>query len=457
MLLSAQMIAASTQPTSGGWYDTVLYPFKWVTAWVLVGIHKGLTLLGLPEGPGATWVLSIVVLTIFVRLLIIPLFIKQIKSTRGMSAIQPQMKAIQEKYKGRNDQVSKQQMSQETMALYKEYGVNPMASCFPLLIQLPILAALYRVLWQMPLIAKHPGAHIGGFDSTLAAEMDKSTVFGVYLSDTFTNTASNPTATKTLIIISVLLYGGLMFFQQFINMRRNMNTSNPQQMRMMKMMVYVMPLMTAWFGFIVQIGVLVYLVVTMVVSFVQQIFVMRYLPTPGSPAHDAQMQRHQVKYDKFKEETLKEYNQKLSEMGLSGEDVNKGLRLEVKADRKGNEDPFEEVENGEVLREGVALHKETQDRLHKKAQDLELEEKPRKPAKQSRMMSALQKKAEAQQEGMKPGVRNAQAQPKRLTRAQRDAQAKRRRQGGGLSEQEKAKRRQARRKNNAGKNRRKNR
>ena len=128
-MLSAQLLAAANQPTSGGWYDTVLYPFKWVTAWVLVGIHKGLTVLGLPEGPGATWVLSIVVLTIFVRLLIIPLFIKQIKSTRGMSAIQPQIKEIQEKYKGRNDQVSKQQMSQETMALYKEYGVNPMASC----------------------------------------------------------------------------------------------------------------------------------------------------------------------------------------------------------------------------------------------------------------------------------------------------------------------------------------
>lgn len=457
MMLSAQLLAAANQPTSGGWYDTVLYPFKWVTAWVLVGIHKGLTILGLPEGPGVTWVLSIVVLTIFVRLLIIPLFIKQIKSTRGMSAIQPQIKEIQEKYKGRNDQVSKQQMSQETMALYKEYGVNPMASCFPLLIQLPILAALYRVLWQMPLIAKNPGAHIGGFDSKLASEMDKSTVFGVYLSDTFTNSASNPTTTKILIITAVVLYAGLMFLQQFINMRRNMNASNPQQMRMMKMMVYVMPLMTAWFGFIVQIGVLVYLVVTMVVSFIQQLFVMHYLPTPGSPAHDAQMRRHQEKYDKFKEETLTEYNQKLSELGLSGEDVAKGMRLEVKANRKGKDDPFSGLDNGEQLRQGVELHKETQDRLHKKAQDLELEEKPRKPVKQSRMMTALQKKAEEQQAAMRPSTRNAQAQPKRLTRAQRDAQAKRRRQAEGLSEQEKAKRRQARRKNNANTNRRKNR
>lgn len=450
-MLSAQLLAASTEPTSGGWYDTVLFPFKWVTAWVLVGIHRGLTMLGLPEGPGITWVLSIVVLTIFVRLLIIPLFIKQIKSTRGMSAIQPEIKKIQEKYKGRNDQVSKQQMSQETMNLYKQYGVNPMASCFPLLIQLPILAALYRVLWQMPLIASKPGAHIGGFDSTLAAEMDKSTVFGVYLSDTFTNTASNPTTTKILIIVSVLLYAGLMFFQQFINMKHNMNTSNAQQMRMMKMMVYLMPLMTAWFGFIVQIGVLVYLVVTMVVSFIQQIFVMYYLPTPGSAAHDAQMRRHQVKYDSFKEETLAEYNQKLMDLGLSGEDVAKALRLEVKATRKGEDDPFSGIENGEKLREGLALYKETQEHLHQKAQDLELEEKPKKPVKQSKMMAALQKKAEQQQAGMQPGVRNAQAQPKRLTRAQRDAQAKRRRAAGQLSDEEKAKRRQARRNNNAGK------
>ena len=169
------------------------------------------------------------------------------------------------------------------------------------------------------------------------------------------------------------------------------------------------------------------------------------------------MRRHQEKYDKFKEETLTEYNQKLSELGLSGEDVAKGMRLEVKANRKGKDDPFSGLDNGEQLRQGVELHKETQDRLHKKAQDLELEEKPRKPVKQSRMMAALQKKAEEQQAAMRPSTRNAQAQPKRLTRAQRDAQAKWRRQAQGLSEQEKVKRRQARRKNNANTNRRKNR
>jgi len=87
------------------------------------------------------WGLSIVVLTILVRLAILPLTIKQVKSMNAMRALQPQVKEIQEKYK--ND---RQRQQQEMMAFYKENNISPFASCLPLLLQLPVFLALYQLL-----------------------------------------------------------------------------------------------------------------------------------------------------------------------------------------------------------------------------------------------------------------------------------------------------------------------
>ena len=84
---------------------------------------------------------------IVIRILLIPLFVKQIKASRGMQLIQPEMKKIQEKYKGKHDtEVSRQAMTQETMELYKRTGTNPFSSCLPILLQSPIFFALFRVL-----------------------------------------------------------------------------------------------------------------------------------------------------------------------------------------------------------------------------------------------------------------------------------------------------------------------
>ena len=126
--------------------DTLLWPLKVAVAWVMVTIHKALVLIGFPDGPGVAWVLSIIGLTIVVRLLIMPLFVKQIRASRGMQLLQPEMQALQAKYKGKKDPESRQRMNEEMMALYRKHGTNPMASCLPILVQMPIFFALFRVL-----------------------------------------------------------------------------------------------------------------------------------------------------------------------------------------------------------------------------------------------------------------------------------------------------------------------
>ena len=127
-------------------FDAILHPFAWAISYVWVWIHDLLVLLGMSSGSGMAWVLSIVLLTILVRIAIIPLFLKQIRSSRAMQAIQPEMRKIQEKYKGKKDQVSRQKMMEETQALQRKHKVSPFASCLPMLVQMPVLFGMYRAI-----------------------------------------------------------------------------------------------------------------------------------------------------------------------------------------------------------------------------------------------------------------------------------------------------------------------
>src|SRR3954468_20917895 len=115
-------------------------PLYYAISVVLVGWHELFSTFLDPKG-GLSWVLSIIGLTLFIRALLIPLFVKQIKSSRNMQLIQPKVKELQKKY-GHD----RERLAQETMKLYKESGTNPFASCLPILIQMPIFLALFRLL-----------------------------------------------------------------------------------------------------------------------------------------------------------------------------------------------------------------------------------------------------------------------------------------------------------------------
>ena len=135
------------------WYDQLLFPLRWAVEWVLVGFHAVFTTLGAPSASGWTWAASIAGLVVLVRIILIPLFVKQIQSSRRMQLIQPEMQKIQQKYKGKTDPESRQAMSEETMNLYRRTGTNPFSSCMPILLQMPVFFALFSVLNNLARVA----------------------------------------------------------------------------------------------------------------------------------------------------------------------------------------------------------------------------------------------------------------------------------------------------------------
>src|SRR6187551_4057151 len=129
---------------------------------------------------GAAWALSIIGLTLVIRAALIPLFVKQIKSSRNMQLLQPKVKELQKKY-GHD----RERLAQETMALYKETGTNPFASCLPILLQMPIFLALFRLIDQA---VKNPEDPKGLMTVTLNEQFRDATFLGAKISDTFLNT-----------------------------------------------------------------------------------------------------------------------------------------------------------------------------------------------------------------------------------------------------------------------------
>src|SRR5687768_9846324 len=113
-------------------------PLYWITSLVLSGFHSLFSLV-LPEDSGASWALSIIGLTVVIRAALIPLFVKQIKSSRNMQLIQPRVKELQKKYAH-----DRERLGQETMKLYRESGTNPFSACLPLIVQMPIFLEIGR-------------------------------------------------------------------------------------------------------------------------------------------------------------------------------------------------------------------------------------------------------------------------------------------------------------------------
>lgn len=130
----------------------IMGPISRLLGWILNAIYEFLALFTDDvNGIGmANIALCIILFTIIVKMLMLPLTIKQQKSTKLSAQMSPEITAIQEKYKGKNDEASRMKMQKETQAIYDKYGTNPMSGCLPLLISLPILFALYRVIYAIP-------------------------------------------------------------------------------------------------------------------------------------------------------------------------------------------------------------------------------------------------------------------------------------------------------------------
>lgn len=234
-------------------------------AWVLMKIHAGLSLIFQPDS-GPAWVLSIVVLVVIMRLLMVPLFVKQIHSTRKMQEIQPKLQELRKKYK--ND---KQRLNQEMTKVMQESGANPLGGCLPLLVQAPVFYGLFHVLRAIS-----EGQPRYGISQEIMDSASHATLFGAHISGHFSTSA--PLTVQIVIIAACVISSTTTFLTVRQSTRRSMSQmpDNPMA-KQQKMMMYVVPLF-GLFGLSLPIGVLVYWVTTNVWTLVQQHFIYKRIP-----------------------------------------------------------------------------------------------------------------------------------------------------------------------------------
>lgn len=257
------------------WFQTVLSWF----GWILAEVYKVIPNYGI----------TILLVTLAVRVLLLPLGIKQIRSMHAMQQIQPKIKQLQQKYKG-----NREKLNQEMMALYKEHGYNPLSGCLPMLLQLPVLILLYSVLVVPKGIPHLP---VDSQLRTAIVQQDSSIYFlGMNMTCTAVEagrgTVRNPPGTKPSqtyglvhrdcgsgipiripYYLLALVMVGTQYYQQ-----RQMQRANPATDTQQQMLTRFMPIIFGVWGFIFPMGLVVYWTTTNIVQVAQQHFM---LPRKG--------------------------------------------------------------------------------------------------------------------------------------------------------------------------------
>jgi YidC/Oxa1 family membrane protein insertase len=254
-----------------------LNPVYEAVAWVMKQIYGFLSPL-LGASSGWTWALSIVILVVLMRLIMVPLFVKQMHTTRAMSALAPQMQALRKKYK--ND---KQTLQQETMKLYQEAGVNPLMGCLPVVLQLPLFFALFSVLRS---IAEWKPGHPASYGLTLqmVESAQHAKILGATVADKFlfTGTLHVPLHAKIVIFLAVVVSMTTTYLTVRQSMKRGMmpqaSPDNPMG-NTQKYMAYIMPVF-ALSGLYWPFGLVLYWVTTNVWTLAQQYVLFRVYPQP---------------------------------------------------------------------------------------------------------------------------------------------------------------------------------
>jgi YidC/Oxa1 family membrane protein insertase len=265
----------------------LLWPIKWLIELILVSFHTLFSSIGLAFDSGLSWVLSIVGLVLVVRAALIPIFVKQIKSQRNMMLVQPELQKLQKKYKGKNDRESRERFAKEQMELYKRTGSNPLSSCLPLLLQMPIFMGLFFVLND----AQQNKAGVGLLDAALAQSFSQAEILGAKLSDTFFG--SDDLNVKIIAGVMIVLMSASQFITQKQIMAKNQNpdVQNSQFMQTQKILLYVLPFVFLISGITFPLGVMTYWLVSNFWTMGQQFVVIRNMPTPGSPAFKERQER----------------------------------------------------------------------------------------------------------------------------------------------------------------------
>ncbi|GAB3950460.1 membrane protein insertase YidC [Streptomyces sparsus] len=290
--------------------DTILGPLYIAVSWIIVQFHSLLSLV-FDEDSGWAWGLSIVFLVVVIRICLIPLFVKQIKATRNMQALQPRMKAIQERYKS-----DKQRQSEEMMKLYKETGTNPLSSCLPILAQSPFFIALFQVLNKIA-----QDKPVGVLDAEMVESARNAQVFGAPIAAKFMDGADKIASlanaslmdVRVVTVIMIVMMSLSQFYTQRQLMTKNVDlTVKTPFMQQQKLLMYVFPIMFAVFGINFPVGVLVYWLTTNVWTLGQQMYIIKRNPTPGSLAYKQRQEKLRAK-GKLKEDPAEVEAQKAVE------------------------------------------------------------------------------------------------------------------------------------------------
>ncbi len=258
--------------------NTILNPLYIAVSWVITTIHSLLSPI-FGEASGVSWSVAIIGLVVLIRIILIPLFVKQIKSQRALTALQPHLKEIQKKYKD-----DRQKQSEEMMKLYTEHKTNPLASCFPILAQAPIFFALFTVLNG---IGKNPPVAHGVLTLADAESAAQAKFFGAPISETFLGSSSGSVKLVTVLLIAFMSLTTFTTQRQLmVKGMPKMDSSNNMMLQQQKIMLYLFPIIFAVSGVNFPIGVLIYWSTTTLWTWGQQFYVIKRNPTPGSPAYE---------------------------------------------------------------------------------------------------------------------------------------------------------------------------
>ncbi len=270
----------------------IMSPLYLAISAVLVGCYRLFTeILGLGAYDGLAWVLSIIGLTLVVRIALVPLFVKQIKSSRNLQLIQPKVMELQKRHGDDRERVA-----QETLTLYRETGTNPFASCLPIIIQMPIFLALFQLLNQ----AANDRTGHGVLTDALATRFGDARLFGeLPISASFLS-PDGMFGVRVLAAVLVVAMTATTFLTQRQLMTKNMPAdalSGPYA-RQQRTLLYVLPVVFAVGGIAFPIGVLIYWTTSNLWTMCQQFYVIRNNPAPGTPAMCAKEARDRAKRER---------------------------------------------------------------------------------------------------------------------------------------------------------------
>lgn len=274
--------------------DFLYYPI----AWVMKMWHSLFSQMMDPAS-GAAWVLSILFLVVTVRIILFPLFVKMIKSQRAMQELQPEIAKLKKEYGS-----DRQGMSEAMMKLQRERGVNPLAGCMPLLLQMPVFIALLHVLRRLA-----PGKEgLYSWSDELTNQAAVAQVFGAPISSNFLMKgdpltrlidATGTTSTQIKVVTGILIV--VMCVTQFITTKQIMKRSattqpidNPQMQMVQKLMLYGAPLGLFVTGGFFPLGVLLYWFFNNLWTIGQQFWVLKKMPPPGQKPGDKEKERVEV-------------------------------------------------------------------------------------------------------------------------------------------------------------------